>query len=127
MAVELADSSRTEPSSTAYRDRDPLDGSSCIGTGSYYRIRKLGKALVSLGTQLLSCATSRSRLPHGYGWHVDEWDEDGYPAVETLRSGRRGRREVEVGLPDNVWRARAGLWIQALDVMTRIQDNGDVP
>lgn len=62
-------------------------------------------------------------IPEGYGVLEDEWGGDGYPTVETIQSGRRGRREITLGLPDSIWRPRAILWIQAVDIMTRILGN----
>lgn len=61
-------------------------------------------------------------VPAGYNILPNEWDEDGYPTVEILRTGRRGRREIKVGLTDEIWRPRAVLWVQALDVLTRLLD-----
>ncbi|KAK7678905.1 hypothetical protein QCA50_018045 [Cerrena zonata] len=64
-------------------------------------------------------------IPEEYGILENEWEENGYPTVETIQSGRRRRREITLGLPDNIWRPRAILWIQAVDIMTRILGNID--
>jgi hypothetical protein len=50
----------------------------------------------------------------------DEWEDNEYPSVEIIRSGRRGGKELRVALPDFVWRPRAELWGQALDILSRI-------
>lgn len=59
-------------------------------------------------------------VPEGYGLLSEEWEDEMYPTLEVLRSGRRGRREVLVSLPDQIWRPRAELWGRALDVMLHI-------
>ncbi|OBZ70899.1 hypothetical protein A0H81_09541, partial [Grifola frondosa] len=58
-------------------------------------------------------------LPAGYGLLPEE-QENGYEACETIRSGRRGRRELEVELPEHVWCPRVELWGQALHLMNYI-------
>lgn len=60
---------------------------------------------------------SSGQVPLGYGVLPEEWDEEGYPSFEILRSGRRGGKELRVALPDFIWRPRAELWVQALAVM----------
>jgi hypothetical protein len=52
----------------------------------------------------------------------EEWDESGYPVFETVKLGRRGGKELHIALPDEIWRPRAVVWCQALEVMTCIQD-----
>lgn len=61
-------------------------------------------------------------IPAGYNILPNEWGEDGYPSIEVLRVGRRGRREITVGLADEIWRPRAILWVQAVEVITRVLD-----
>jgi hypothetical protein len=61
-------------------------------------------------------------VPHRYGLHKDEWNEDGYSSVKVIQSGKRGSRLLEVGLPNHIWRPRAELWVQALEILTRLQD-----
>ena len=71
----------------------------------------------------LEMAREMDAVPYGYGLHPEEQGEEGYPTLEIIRSAKRGRREVEVGLPDHIWRPRAILWAQGLDVMTRILED----
>ncbi|KAJ7508218.1 hypothetical protein B0H11DRAFT_1704667, partial [Mycena galericulata] len=59
-------------------------------------------------------------LPAGYGLLEDEWDDGAYPSFEILKSGRRGRKELRIALPDFIWRPRAILWGQALDVLNQV-------
>lgn len=62
-------------------------------------------------------------VPSGYGLLPDEWDDDTYPTHETINSGRRGLRGLHVNLPGTVWRPRAELWGQALDIVDRLTYN----
>lgn len=59
-------------------------------------------------------------LPGGYGIHPDEWEGNGYPTYEIIRTGRRARKEIRVALPDAIWRPRAELWVRALYTMTTV-------
>lgn len=68
----------------------------------------------------LAAVGSEDIVPEGYGLLEDEWEEDAYSTIEVINSGRRGRREIVVGLPEHVWRPRAVLWEQALDVLIRV-------
>ena len=61
-------------------------------------------------------------IPAGYNIHPNEWEPEGYPTIEVIRSGRRGRREITVGLADEIWRPRAIRWVQAVNLLTRIFD-----
>ncbi|KAJ7738779.1 hypothetical protein B0H16DRAFT_1891248 [Mycena metata] len=57
-------------------------------------------------------------LPEDYGILEDEWDEDDYPEVESIRQGTSGK-ELLVVLPRAEWFPRAAQWAQALDLLTR--------
>jgi hypothetical protein len=59
-------------------------------------------------------------LPYGFNVREDEWDDDGYPSVEILRSGRRGLKEQRIALPIETWLPRARLWVQMLVVMNEV-------
>lgn len=61
-------------------------------------------------------------VPVGYGIFPHEWEEEHYPTVESIRTGRRGGREIVVGLADDIWRPRATVWVQGLSVLTQLQD-----
>lgn len=61
-------------------------------------------------------------VPPGYGILPQEWEDGAYPTIEVIRAGRRGRRELAVGLADEIWRPRAMLWVQAVYALTRVLD-----
>lgn len=61
--------------------------------------------------------SGRGAIPQGYYLRPNEWDEDGYPSYEIIRSGRRGAKELRIALPDQVWRPRAEIWVKALVAM----------
>jgi len=53
--------------------------------------------------------------PRHFGLYPDEWDNEGYPPYEFIKSGRRGaNRELRIELPDATWRPRAELWGKAV-------------
>ncbi|KAJ7447553.1 hypothetical protein B0H11DRAFT_1709449, partial [Mycena galericulata] len=68
----------------------------------------------------LSEANDLHVIPSGYGMLPEEWENGSYPAFEILKSGRKGSRELRVGLPDSVWRPRAQLWVRALAVLDEL-------
>jgi hypothetical protein len=59
-------------------------------------------------------------IPAGYGMLQDEWEGGVYPAIQMIPSGRRGSKQLRIGLPHNRWRSRSELWVQALDIMIRL-------
>ena len=61
----------------------------------------------------------RGLIPTGYGVTEAEWPGGSYPEVELITVGC-GKREYAVELPFEVWWTRSVLWVQGLDVMTRI-------
>ncbi|KAJ7692645.1 hypothetical protein B0H14DRAFT_2651637 [Mycena olivaceomarginata] len=68
----------------------------------------------------LEAAIQGDIIPPGYGLLLEEWDEDGYPSFEILRSGRRGSKQLRIALPDSIWRPQAEMWARALAVMDQI-------
>ncbi|KAK7013406.1 hypothetical protein R3P38DRAFT_3575743 [Favolaschia claudopus] len=68
----------------------------------------------------LETAINESIIPPGYGLLPEEWDEEGYPSFEILKSGRRGVKRLRVALPDAVWRPRAEMWGRALAILEHI-------
>lgn len=50
---------------------------------------------------------------------------DGYPPYKYIRYGRRGKKELRVALPHELWYPRALLWAQALHVLSRVIDDAD--
>ncbi|KAJ6552913.1 hypothetical protein B0H19DRAFT_949233, partial [Mycena capillaripes] len=70
--------------------------------------------------ELLQIVLSQpDQQPEGYGILPDEWEEEGYGEVETIRTGTNGK-ELVVVLPRNDWFPRAVQWVQALDLLTRV-------
>ncbi|KAF9033010.1 hypothetical protein BDP27DRAFT_1245711 [Rhodocollybia butyracea] len=62
------------------------------------------------------------QIPLGYSIHPSEWEEDGYPALGSIRSGRKGSKRLEIALPDSVWRPRSVRWVQGLYLMDQLMD-----
>lgn len=62
----------------------------------------------------------RGHIPSGYGMLRDEWEGGVYPTIQIIPSGRRGSKQLRIGLPDNIWSPRSKLWVQALDIMAGI-------
>jgi hypothetical protein len=58
-------------------------------------------------------------VPAGYGLFPNEWEEDRYPLFETLKVGRRGGKSIIISLAAPIWRQRAVLWAQAVNLLTR--------
>ncbi|KAH7919743.1 hypothetical protein BV22DRAFT_1022427, partial [Leucogyrophana mollusca] len=69
----------------------------------------------------LATVVRRDMIPMGYGILQDEWDDDSYPSMEVIRSGRRRGKELRVGLPITKWLPKAVRWCQALDILNRLQ------
>lgn len=68
----------------------------------------------------LEALCSQCFLPGGYGVRPDEQEGGGFQEIEVIRSGRRGQKELEVALPEAIWRPRTELWAQGLHVMNGI-------
>ncbi|KIK50907.1 hypothetical protein GYMLUDRAFT_252524 [Collybiopsis luxurians FD-317 M1] len=51
----------------------------------------------------LSSAARQKILPPGYGICADEWEDHHYPAVEIIRSGCKGGKEISVQLLTFIW------------------------
>lgn len=64
-------------------------------------------------------------IPNNFGMLPEEWDNEGYPSFEIVKLGRRAGQLLHVALPDDVWRPRAVVWCQALDVLTCLKDMMD--
>lgn len=47
----------------------------------------------------------------------------GYEPYQYIRYGRRGKKELRVVLPHEIWYPRALLWAQALHVLSHLMDN----
>jgi hypothetical protein len=78
---------------------------------------------MQLFAQLLNHYQSQAYIPAGYGMLQDEWEGGIYPTTQAISSGRRGSKQLMIGLPDNIWRPRSELWVQALDILIRLVQN----
>lgn len=58
------------------------------------------------------------KLPEDYGILEEEWEDEDYPEIESIRPGTSGK-ELLIILPRVHWFPRAVQWVQALDLMTR--------
>ncbi|KII85214.1 hypothetical protein PLICRDRAFT_45380 [Plicaturopsis crispa FD-325 SS-3] len=63
----------------------------------------------------------RGDMPTGFGILEDEWVDGMYPTVEVIPAGRKGSKEIRVSLAAQEWKARAGLWCQALAVLSHFR------
>ncbi|KAJ7732233.1 hypothetical protein DFH07DRAFT_755339, partial [Mycena maculata] len=70
--------------------------------------------------QALAIADAQGVVPEGYGLLPDEWEDGTYPSFETLKSGRRGGKELQVPLPDFIWRPRAEMWGRGLEILNQL-------
>ncbi|KAF9246834.1 hypothetical protein BU15DRAFT_69696 [Melanogaster broomeanus] len=69
--------------------------------------------------QALNVVQELGHIPSEFGIREEEWDQDGYSEMETIKSGRRGRRELIVELPHSIWYPRSVRWCQALEVISQ--------
>ena len=67
--------------------------------------------------KLLLVCIEQNIQPIGDNIREDEWNDEGYPTIEVLQSGRHGIKEQRIALPIEHWLPRAQLWVQALVVM----------
>jgi hypothetical protein len=68
----------------------------------------------------------RSKIvPQNFGMLPEEWDVGGYPVSEVVPLGRWGGKVLDIALPIALWKPRAVVWCQALEVLTCIQDMMD--
>ncbi|KAJ7146580.1 hypothetical protein C8R44DRAFT_600207, partial [Mycena epipterygia] len=77
--------------------------------------------LMQLFYDSLESAIQDDLVPPGYGLLPQEWDDEGYPTFEILKSGRRGGRQLRVSLPDYIWRPRAEMWGRGLAILDQIR------
>ncbi|KAJ7851392.1 hypothetical protein B0H14DRAFT_3451359 [Mycena olivaceomarginata] len=75
---------------------------------------------MGLFCDVLETAIREDIVPPGYGLLPEEWDEEGYPAFEILKSGRRGSKQLRIVLPDDIWRPRAETWGRALAILEQM-------
>ncbi len=69
--------------------------------------------------EVLRAAQEEEYIPDGYGITPQEWETGEYPDREVLRIGARGV-SLTVDLPMDIWYPRALMWVQGLDVLTRM-------
>lgn len=55
--------------------------------------------------ETLQLAVEAEILPIGYGICPEEWEDNHYPSVEIIQTGRKGAKELSVQLPDFVWQS----------------------
>ncbi|KAJ7658200.1 hypothetical protein DFH06DRAFT_990482, partial [Mycena polygramma] len=67
---------------------------------------------------LLEEVLSGPDLPENYGILEDEWEEDDYPEIESIKPGTSGK-ELLIVLPRAEWFPKAAQWVRALDLLTR--------
>ena len=73
---------------------------------------------VQLFSAALTEYMAEADLPAGYGIREDELGVEGYETYEVLQIGKRGRKEMTISLPEQVWRPQTELWAKALHVMS---------
>jgi hypothetical protein len=71
---------------------------------------------------MLELYKSTNYIPPGFGMLPDEWENRSYPTIQAIPSGRRGSRQLEIGLPDPICRPRSEKWVQALDIMMKLKN-----
>jgi hypothetical protein len=70
--------------------------------------------------QVFDTVTEQGLIPAGYGLLPEEWEDGEYPSYELIRSGKRSGNNLHVALPDFIWRRRAEMWGQAIDIVNRL-------
>ncbi|KAJ3969540.1 hypothetical protein EV361DRAFT_803666 [Lentinula raphanica] len=70
--------------------------------------------------ECLADAIQDDLIPAGFGVKEDEWENEGYPVFEILKSGRRGTKELRIPLPIEHWLPKAEVWVQGLVLMHSI-------
>lgn len=67
--------------------------------------------------QTFTMVAEQGIIPAGYGMRPEEWDDGSYPDVEVLRTRKKGGKEMVLKLDNPVWKRRAELWVQGLNVL----------
>lgn len=75
--------------------------------------------LEALFMESLTELEALEHIPHGYGLTVEERNGEPYPVSETIRSGKKGTREIEVLLSTEIWWKRALLWARGHELLSR--------
>jgi len=78
---------------------------------------------LQLFAHLLQHYQNQAYIPSGYGMLQDEWEGGIYPTFQVISSGRRGSKQLMIGLPDNIWQPQSELWVQALDILIKLEQN----
>lgn len=68
----------------------------------------------------LGKANDRGLVPAGYGLTREEGSHRNYITLELLEVGSKADREVRIILPKEVWLPRTILWVQALELMYKL-------
>lgn len=61
-------------------------------------------------------------VPVGYGVHEDKCEGD-WEIMEVLQNGKRGRRELEMALPEHTWWPHTIAWAKGLYLMNHLVNN----
>lgn len=69
--------------------------------------------------EVLARVVEAEIVPAGYSLLPEEWEEDGYPDIEILTAGKQGETKIRMSLANPIWKQRAELWVQALNVLSR--------
>ena len=64
-------------------------------------------------------------IPYGYNLTSQELGNKLYPILESLPGRMRGAREMKIQLLPAVWRPHAVAWVQGLQVMTEVLEDGE--
>ena len=72
--------------------------------------------------QTLGLYTTNNFIPFGYGMRQEEWEDGQYPSIQIIPSGRRGSRELQVGLPHEIWISRSETWVRGLYILNFIEN-----
>ncbi|KAJ7286285.1 hypothetical protein C8J57DRAFT_1431768 [Mycena rebaudengoi] len=75
-------------------------------------------ALESRFFDVLAEVVEADIVPAGYGIMPEEWEDEGYPNVEIVTAGKHGKTKIRVSLADGIWKQRAKLWVQGLNVLS---------
>jgi hypothetical protein len=73
--------------------------------------------------QVLAGVVEQGIEPEGYGLYADEWEDGSYPIWESIKLGKRAGKEIHVSLQEPLWKCRAVLWVQGINVLAHFHDN----
>ncbi|THH20342.1 hypothetical protein EUX98_g8601 [Antrodiella citrinella] len=74
--------------------------------------------MAQFNTQVLN-EIAAGNIPDGYLVTDEEWEDEEYPNAEAIPVGRASK-QLEIALPAEIWRPRAVLWAQAVEILGRL-------